>query len=162
MDSVPQIAVLGTRIRQRRKRLGLTQARLAAMTGLSRASINALEAGTTDLGLAKVLKIVEVLGLELRLGKPRTKPGRWLEAAARSASVSYREALPPTVFAQAAKNGEIPAEYLPHVATLLEEASPTLLVRALNEVFPSGIPKEAWGNLAKIGRAVQLSRPFLQ
>ena len=55
-----RVAALGAQIRERRKELGLTQARLAAMTQLSRASINALESGTTDLGLAKVLKIAEV------------------------------------------------------------------------------------------------------
>jgi transcriptional regulator with XRE-family HTH domain len=157
-----QIAALGAQIRERRKELGLTQARLAAMTQLSRASINALESGTTDLGLAKVFRIADVLGMALCLRKPAARNLRWLETAAASASVSYRKALPSAVIARAAKTGEVSAEYLPHIATLLEEASPTLLVRALNDVFPHGVPKEAWDNLVKIGKATQSSRRFLQ
>ena len=162
MEINAQIAALGARIRERRKELGLTQARLAAMTQLSRASINALESGTTDLGLAKVFRIADVLGLDLCLKKPAARTAGWLETAAASASVSYRKALPPAVIARAAKTGEVPAEYLPHIATLLEEASPTLLVRALNDVFPRGVPNEAWDNLARIGKATHSSRRFLQ
>jgi transcriptional regulator with XRE-family HTH domain len=156
-----RIAALGAKIRCRRQELGLTQWRLAAMTDLSRASINALEAGTTDLGLAKVLRIAEVLGMDLNLEKQIASKRKWLETAAASASVSYRTPLPPAVIAHAAKTGEVPTEYLPHVATLLEEASPTLLAKALNDVFPEGVPKAAWNNLAKIGRATLSSRRYL-
>ena len=157
-----RIAALGAQVRERRKELGLTQARLAAMTRLSRASINALESGTTDLGLAKVLEVAAVLGMDLRFARTSARKLEWLETAAASASVSYRKALPAAVIARAAKTGEVPAEYVPHMATLLEEASPTLLVRALNEVFPQGIPKEAWDNLVRIGKATHSSRRFLQ
>src|SRR5690242_14394845 len=101
-----RVAALGAQIRERRKELGLTQARLAAMTQLSRASINALESGTTDLGLAKVLKIAEVLGMDLCFTEPAAGKLRWLETAAASASVSYRKSLPPAVIARAAKTGE--------------------------------------------------------
>jgi transcriptional regulator with XRE-family HTH domain len=162
MDINPRIAALGAEIRERRKELGLTQARLAAMTDLSRASINALEAGSTDLGLAKVLKVAEVLGVHLHFKKAAAGKLKWLETAAVSASVSYRKALPSAVIARAAKTGEVPAEYLAHMATLLDEASPALLVRALREVFPQGVPKEAWDNLARIGKATRSSRRFLQ
>jgi transcriptional regulator with XRE-family HTH domain len=157
-----RVAALGARIRERRKELGLTQARLAAMTSLSRASINALEAGATDLGLVKVLKIVEVLGMDLRMEKAATRRASWLEAAATSASASYRKPLPVEVIARAAKTGEVSREFLPHIATLLEEASPMLLVRALSDVFPKGVPKEAWDNLARIAKSTHASRRFLQ
>jgi len=155
------IAALGAKIRARRQELGLTQSRLAAMTDLSRASINALEAGTTDLGLAKVLRIADVLGMNLSLEKQIAAQGKWLKTAAASASVSYRTSLPAAVIAHAAKTGEVTPEYLPHVATLLEEASPTLLAKALNDVFPEGVPKSAWNNLARIGRATHSSRRYL-
>jgi len=155
------IAALGANIRARRQELGLTQSRLAAMTDLSRASINALEAGTTDLGLAKVLRIAHVLGMNLSLEKQIASRGKWLKTAAASASVSYRTPLPAAVIAHAAKTGEVAPEYLPHVATLLEEGSPTLLAKALNDVFPQGVPKSAWNNLARIGRATLSSRRYL-
>lgn len=162
MSLNPQIAALGTEIRARRRRLGLTQSRLAAMTDLSRASVNALESGTTDLGLAKVIRVAVVLGMDLRFERRTAKHEGWLQTAATSASASYRKTVPTAVIAQAAKTAQVPADYLPHIATLLEEASPTLLVRALSEIFPKRIPKEAWDNLAKISKAAHLSRPFLQ
>jgi hypothetical protein len=116
-----------------------------------------------DLGLAKVLRIAEVLGLELELGarKRSAASGRWLEAAATSASVSYRDRMPARVLAHAAKTGEVAREFLPHMATLLEEASPTLLMRALSEVFPCGIPTTAWDNLARLGRQTRAGRRYL-
>jgi transcriptional regulator with XRE-family HTH domain len=156
------VAALGAKIRSRRQELGLTQSRLAAMTEMSRATINALEAGTTDLGLAKVLRIAEVLGMNLNLEKQVAPASKSLETAAASASVSYRIPLPAAVIAHAAKTGEVAPEYLPHVATLLEEASPALLAKALNEVFPEGVPKSAWDKLARIGRETLLSRRYLE
>ena len=161
MPANAQIAALGTELRARRQRLGLSQSRLAAMTGLSRASVNAFESGTTDLGIAKVLRITQVLGTDLRLDPSAAKPGGWLRTAAAAASVSYREPLPAPVLSRAMKTGEVPAKYLPHLATLLEEASPALLMRALTEVFPEGIPRDAWKHLARISKEVQITRRFL-
>ena len=33
--------------------------------------------------------------------------------------------------------------------------------QALHEVFPQGVPKSAWNNLAKVGRALGSSRTYL-
>jgi transcriptional regulator with XRE-family HTH domain len=161
MYSNAQVASLGARIRARRLQLGLSQSRLAAMTELSRASVNALESGSTDLGVAKVFRIAQVLGMHLQLDRKATEPGGWLQTAATAASVSCREPLPARAIAFAVKTGEVPPEYLPHFATLLEEASPALLVRALSEVFPDGIPKGAWKHLAKIGKETRIARAYL-
>lgn len=160
----PQIATIGEAIRARRRELGITQARLAALTGLSRASINALEAGATDLGVAKVLRIAQVLDMSLNMTKTRqARPAkRWLKAAAASASVSYYRSMPQSELARAVKTGEVAPEFLPHIATLLEEASPTLLVRALNDVFPDGVPKAAWNNLDRLAMQAKVTRPHLQ
>lgn len=150
----------GKQLRARRRELGLTQARLAAMTGLSRASINGLESGSMDLGLTKVLNIAQVMSMDLLFDKHDAKAD-WLAKAAASASVSYKKALPPMEIAQVAKTGHVPAEYLPQIATLLDEASPALLARALHEVFPEGVPKSAWNNLAKAGKSLGSSRSYL-
>ena len=164
MKQHPQIAALGTQIRSRRQELGLTQSRLAALTDLSRASINAFEAGTTDLGVAKVLKIAQVLDMSLFMKKTKqvTPAKRWLKAAAASGSVSYRNPLPESELVRAVKTGEVAPEFLPHIATLLEEASPTLLVRALSDVFPQGVPRAAWNNLARLGKQTKAARRHLR
>jgi transcriptional regulator with XRE-family HTH domain len=92
----PQAAVLGTQIRSRRQELGLTQSRLAGMTDLSRADINALEAGASDLGVARVSKIAQVLDMSLHITRTKhvTPSKRWLKAAVVSGSISCRIPLP--------------------------------------------------------------------
>jgi transcriptional regulator with XRE-family HTH domain len=59
---------IGREIAQHRKEAGLTQAQLAAHSGVSRATIAALETGAArELGLNKVATILAMLGLELRV-----------------------------------------------------------------------------------------------
>lgn len=163
MKPNPRIAALGSGIRARRQQLGLTQSRLAAMTDLSRASINAFEAGTMDLGVAKVLKLAQVLDMSIRVetAKRPARAKRWLKVAAASASVSYHKPIPERELARAIMTGEVAAEFMPHMATFLEEASPTLLVRTLNDVFPAAVPNAAWHNLARLGRQTKVARRHL-
>lgn len=54
-------------IKERRALLGLTQQDLADYTGLSLRIIKSIEAGKANPSVATLLKIAEVLGLELRL-----------------------------------------------------------------------------------------------
>lgn len=54
-------------IKERRALLGLTQQDLADYTGLSLRIIKSIEAGKGNPSVATLLKIAEVLGLELRL-----------------------------------------------------------------------------------------------
>ena len=57
---------LGTIIRERREALGLTQSRLAQLSGLSRQTLVGLEAGAlSDLGFNRVAQVLAVLGLDL-------------------------------------------------------------------------------------------------
>ena len=57
---------VGIAIREARKKLGVTQKDLAAACGLSRATVNALEAGKVhELGFGRVSALGNFLGLEL-------------------------------------------------------------------------------------------------
>jgi transcriptional regulator with XRE-family HTH domain len=56
-----RVADLGGRIKARRIALGHTQAELAARTGLTRATINRLERGNTDLSVGRLLRICDAL-----------------------------------------------------------------------------------------------------
>ena len=86
----------------RRAELGLTQAQLAHLSGLSRQTVVGLEKGTlSDLGVNRVGQVMAVLGLES--AKPdtqarRKKRGLWM--AAKTASVSYVHELVPEVLEQ--------------------------------------------------------------
>ncbi|OPZ82277.1 MAG: helix-turn-helix protein [bacterium ADurb.Bin429] len=65
---------IGREIRQARKERRLTQAALAAALGLSRATISQLERGTVqDIGIRKVVRVLEYLGLTLRV-RPKGQP----------------------------------------------------------------------------------------
>jgi transcriptional regulator with XRE-family HTH domain len=67
---------LGIKIRQVRKEKKLTQAQLACMAGITRKTLSQIETGTVpDIGIRKVERTLEILGLELSLrpaGAPPT------------------------------------------------------------------------------------------
>ena len=67
---------IGEHIRQERKKRKMSQATLASMLGMSRTTIGQIENGTIqDVGVRKLIRILEVLGLELKIrlaGSPPT------------------------------------------------------------------------------------------
>lgn len=125
---------IGQLVKQRRQVLGLSQARLARLSGLSRATINQLETGTiVDLGAAKLIALLDLLGLTLDAAERPSKDNA-LALASRTASVSYKEVLTPQALAAALVEGQLPANITPQVATLLDEAPLPLIVGAVEEV----------------------------
>jgi len=65
---VSTLAFLGAQIAERRKKLKLSQTALARQTGVSRATLDALENGRSgELGFTKLTKLLAALGLELKL-----------------------------------------------------------------------------------------------
>ena len=80
---------LGALVRARRLELGLNQGQMASLSGLSRTTINLLESNSlNDLGMAKGLHLLAVLGIELQ-ARPLGRPKNALIMASRSSSVSY-------------------------------------------------------------------------
>lgn len=63
-DWPPELAALGGRISEARKRLGLTQDDLADRAGLSRPTISKIERGVQDVGIVSLHKIARVLEVE--------------------------------------------------------------------------------------------------
>ena len=56
----------GRKIADARRNNRLTQSRLAELAGVSRATVDALEnARTSDIGVSRLIRILDVLGLEL-------------------------------------------------------------------------------------------------
>lgn len=144
------LADIGQLVQARREALGLTQARLARLAGLSRATINQLENGTlVDLGTAKLLVLLDLLGLDLA-AQPRTPRRRALALLSQTASVSYRHSLEPRALADALATGELPATLIPQVATLLDEAPLPLIVAGVAEAAERTRtpPKTLWKHLA--------------
>lgn len=62
------IQTLGVNLREARKQRNLTQAELADMTGMSRATLSGIENGTiSEIGIRKIMALCSVLGLELHV-----------------------------------------------------------------------------------------------
>ncbi len=66
---------IGKHIRQERKKRKMSQATLASMLGMSRTTIGQIENGNIqDIGIRKLIRILEILDLELRIRKAGTPP----------------------------------------------------------------------------------------
>ena len=126
-ESVHNLAAVGFAIRKRREVLGLTQDRLAALAELSRVTVNELENGQlVDLGMGRVMRLLDILGysfgLTLKQDGANAPIRNGLRVAAKTASVSYRNALPSAALVNALASGDIPTAYVAHISTLLDEA----------------------------------------
>jgi transcriptional regulator with XRE-family HTH domain len=66
---------IGRHIREERKKRQMTQAQLAAVLGMSRATISEIENGVVqDIGIRKILRILEILDLELKIRRAGMPP----------------------------------------------------------------------------------------
>jgi len=62
------LTLIGCRIAERRKALGLSQAALARQAKVGHSTLEALENGRLgELGLSKIIRILSALGLELKI-----------------------------------------------------------------------------------------------
>lgn len=151
---------IGQLVQRRRLALGLSQARLAKLGGLSRATINQLETGAlVDLGAAKLIGLLDLLGLELDASE-RPQRRNALNLASRTASVSYKQVLTPHTLGKALLTGQLPASFKPHVATLLDEAPLPIIVSAIEEVArdSSCSTKTLWKHLVQWAHELQSPR----
>lgn len=157
---------VSTLIREARIALGLSQAQLAALADLSRATVIDLEAGKlTELGVSKLEKLLAALGWSLKPAPlaPRAspkKPSDALNLAARTASVSYRANLSGAALEETLVSGSIPPEYRAHLATLINEAPAPLLIRAVQSAAKRRHvqPKAIWKNLSRWSHELQTTR----
>ena len=129
-----RIQEVGQEIRKARMARGMTQAELASAVGISRPTLNLLESGLIrDLGLRKVLAVLNCVGLELNWqqgGRPR-RPD-YVRMACTSANVSFKSTLSEDELIRALITGRVPGGRSAHLRLLLDEA-PTTLLRGLAE-----------------------------
>lgn len=160
---------LGFAVRARRSDMGLTQASVAVLSGLSRATVNQLEMGTVkDLSLNRAARLLDVLGLSMTIAPPRIgsqtdrpKKSQALDIAARTASVSYKA----PVSAQQLRDvlmaaGTRQADILPHVYALLDEAPVSLLASVVEQLHEeSGIERaKVWRQMRDLAHQLKSGR----
>ncbi len=147
-----RLSEIGRTVRARREEIGLTQHRLAKLSGLSRATINQLENGTlSDLGVVKLASLLELMSLTLNATRRHAK-ARGLRMASRTASVSYREALDIKTLVQALTTGRVPSGYEAHLCALIDEAPLSLIVQMVEDAArQSRVPaRQIWRHLTKL------------
>ena len=159
---------LGSSVRTRRSDMGLTQAALANLSGLSRATVNQVEKGTiNDLSLNRASKLLSVLGLFISVAAPRHErvesraaKRSALELAARTAGVSYRVAMSADQLRDALATGDVPAEFMPHVHTLLEEAPVALLAGVVEQLHQElGVERaQGWKKMRTLAHQFKSNR----
>jgi transcriptional regulator with XRE-family HTH domain len=75
MDAITSLADIGPLLKQARKKAGLSQAQLADPLGMSRATISAIESGRCEeIGFAKLVALLERVGLEIRITPRKGRP----------------------------------------------------------------------------------------
>lgn len=157
-----ELAELGETLRAAREASGVSQAQLARMVGVSRATLNYAEQGRSALGSDALMRLLPPLGLALLPDTPSRQgavPAVTLLAA--SASVSFKDVMPATVLEDAMVTGAFEERWLPHMARVADEASDAMLLRAVREVakktsVPAG---RIWRNLRDMARVVASPNP---
>lgn len=154
---------IGQAVSCRRASLQLTQGQLAKLAGLSRLTINQLEAGKLkDLGVMKLFTLLQVLGLDVSLQEKQNQRG--LFKAMVAANVSYRQTVTEEELADVLASGELPRELESPVSALLDEAPLPTVVSAVEEASARrGVPpKQVWKHLAHWSRDLHLYRHVWQ
>ncbi|HDR9241420.1 TPA: helix-turn-helix domain-containing protein [Burkholderia vietnamiensis] len=139
---------LGPLIAARRAELGLSAQQLATLAVIDVGTLKQLEAGTLgDMSWNQVQALLRVVGVNLRTYR---KSGSALQRCATTASVSHREPLTTELLRQALTSGTLPAGYESHIAVLLDEAPPGMVVAAVEEAADQGdeLPR-IWLTLAR-------------
>lgn len=161
------LAEISHAVRDRRSEIGLTQSKLAQISGLSRATIAALETGAIrNLSIVKAEDLLETIGLSLGILRPkkRVRKSDWsaLKDAAVTASVSYRGDLTPATLADVLVGGTPPANFQPHIRKLLDEAPIALLASVADELQETRgvIRKHAWTRMRHLANELRCTRRF--
>lgn len=153
-----KVADIGAVVRSYRKAAGLSQQDLAAMAGVSRATLNYLESGRDiEIGASRLLALVDLLGIPLALpgSVDRAVDDRVVELAVRATGTakakSTRRALD-----EALATGRVPAGMERSLRTVLDHlaaAERMALVRCVSAA--SGQPAKAvWRNARTVAGAV--------
>ncbi|MDO8767648.1 MAG: helix-turn-helix transcriptional regulator [Burkholderiaceae bacterium] len=164
-----EFAEIGLAARTRRSDMGLSQARVADLCGLSPATVEQLENGSIgSLDWAHAVRLLSVLGLNVRVSNPRpTKRQREggtpaLEVAARSASTSYKQSLPAEGLRTALLTATYPKDFMPHVRTFLDEAHVSQIADVVEQLHhETSIHRvELWQRMRDMARAGHTTRDF--
>lgn len=157
---------IASAVRARRDEMGLSQEKLARLSGLSRTTVNRLEQGTIeDLSVNRASRLLDVLGINLQVATGRSsvaKPASMspLQRAAATASVSFARAVTATQLRRVLLGGPVPEDLIPHVRAFLEDAPVSLLaavVGQLQDEDGAGLAS-TWRHMRELAQVMETSR----
>jgi len=163
---MPILTELSSAIKRQRSDMGLSQERLAVLAGLSRTTINELETGKLgNLSLARAERLANLLGFGIGITGVKTpKPGRdagsVFDTAARTASVSYSDPIPPDTLRHAMLTGVISPGYIAQLRSFLDEAPISVISSAVAELeLDTGTARKAiWQKLRQLAATLACTR----
>lgn len=138
-----------------------SQVRARYVSQLSRQTVCDFERGAVeDLGIVKVERLLNLVGLSLEARPVRQRLKDWLALAARSAGVRYSN--PPTKaqLGEMLASGNAETQWKTHVRQVLEEFPAVAfpgLVQQLGSEYGIGTRK-AWRNLEKLAKSLECHR----
>lgn len=162
-----EFSEISSAVRTRRSDMGLTQARLADLCGLSTATVELLESGAIgELNWAHAVRLLSAIGLSVHVSNPRPTKRQWegripaLDVAARSASTSYKEILPVEDLRTALLTATYPKNFLPHVRTYLDEAHISQIADVVEQLhFETKVDRvELWKRMRSMARVAGTAR----
>jgi hypothetical protein len=110
-----------------------------------------------DLGIRKVLAILDQLGLAIALDRlPQTRRSNLVGVASTAASVSFKTSVSERELLDAFLTGKVPADRGPHIRALFQEAPPALAQGLVEQIRRSTKPGRLERNLDKLAKAVGL------
>ena len=147
---------VGKAVRVFRLAFGLTQLCLARLAGLSRQTVQQLEAGTiSDLSFGRGVKLLGVLGLSFApptIKARAKKRGLWM--ASKNASVSYKGEMSSEQLRQALATGQVPTNLQSQLLHFLDETPLQIVVMAVEETAHLGTvpPAHIYACVAQLAR----------
>lgn len=156
-----KVSAVGGVVRSYRKASGISQKDLAAMVGISRATLNYLESGRDiEIGAAKLLALADLLGIPWTVPADvdRGHDDDILEKAAKAASGKHR--LQRKTVVEAFATGKVPVGSDQPLRSLLDDTpEPQLLAIVRSVAAGSGqTPKAVWRNGRSLAKSVGSSR----
>lgn len=162
---MPILHELSMLVKRQRADMGLTQARLAEIAGLSRMTVNQLETGSlSNLSLTNAEQLANALGFGIgvtgvKLDKDDV--AKAVETAARTASVSFGDPIPPDTLRSILSKGIVSPNHIPQLRALLDEAPVGILTAVARQLEKEdGIPvQKTWQNMRRLASVLGCTRP---
>lgn len=153
-----KVSDLGAAVRTFRKASGISQKDLAAMVGMSRATLNYLESGREiEIGAGRLLEVLEVLGVALAVDQAVNSgsDAKVVDQMLKAQAGKGAKRMPRPVLVEALATGRIPVGFEDQTAVFIEQSTDAQVLAAVRTAAAeNGLPpKEVWKKCRALAKA---------